>query len=630
MTVSRSPALYWLPSDPDWRDRVKAARRAEAVAWPELVALAKQRLDFLATTMLDTLLQRGFPQPPPEGAGRPVRLAVLGSSTLSHLHAGIRVAALRRDLHVSTYENAFGQYRQELADPRSDLHAFAPDTILFALDPWHLTAGVREAATADAVDALLEAVTADLVASWRQARQAFGCRVLQQTVVPAFEPLLGGNEQRLPGSRADFVRRLNHALRGLADSEGVDLVAIDQRIAADGLEAWHDIGLWHRSKQEISPAAAPGYGELVGRILAAAQGRSAKCLVLDLDNTIWGGVIGDDGVAGLQLGQGSAIGEAFVAVQDYAKALSDRGVILAVVSKNDEANAFEAFDRHPEMVLKRDNIACFLANWSDKASNLRAVATSLNIGLDSLVFLDDNPFERNLVRQELPMVAVPEVTDEPALYPRTLAAAGYFESIGVTAEDSARGAQYQGNLARASERAAATDLPAYLRSLDMKLIWRRFDHDGLARIVQLANKTNQFNLTTRRYTDTEILAVLDDDRALGLQFRVVDRYGDNGIIALVIGRLGDDGVLDIETWLMSCRVLGREIEAATLNVLAAQAAAMGAHALSGEYLPTAKNGMVRDHYTRLGFASAPSGDGRYTLELDRFAARDVPVSCQQG
>lgn len=631
--TSGAPILHWLPVDPEWRTAVRSASRSEDVTWQKIVALANNRLDFLATTMLDGVLQRHFSAPPAMLATNPIRLAVLGSSTLTHLHAGIRVAGVRRGLHITTYDGDFGQYRQELADPSSGLHRFAPTAILFALDSRHLTAGIGAAATQADARSALDAAKTSLISLWRQARAAFGCRVLQQTAVPVFDNLLGSNEHRLHGSRADFIRRLNDELREAADAEGVDLVAIDRRAGLDGLDAWYDAGLWHRSKQEISPAASPMYGELVARVLAAQQGRSYKCLVLDLDNTLWGGVIGDDGIAGVQLGQGSAAGEAFVAVQDYAKALAARGVILAVVSKNDEANALEAFERHPEMVLRRDDIAAFVANWSDKATNIRAVANTLNIGLDSLVFLDDNPFERNLVRQELPMVAVPEVPDDPALFPRVIADAGYFEGVGITAEDLDRGAQYQGNLSREAERAVATDLPAYLRSLDMILSWRRFDREGLPRVVQLINKTNQFNLTTRRYGHEEVDAMVDDERIVGLQFRLQDKFGDNGVIAIVIGRLLSGGEMAIDSWLMSCRVLGRDVEAATLNVLAEQAAALGASRLVGDYLPTAKNGMVHDLYTRLGFSAVPhpqEGASRHALSLENFRGRNSFVTLKQG
>lgn len=628
--MSIAPALYWLPEKPGWRSAAQDFRKSPT--WAAAVALADARLDFVRTDMLDGLVRDAFQDAPQAEAAASVRLAVLGSSTLTHLMAGIRVAALRRGVHLTTYEGDYGQYRQALNDADSGLGAFNPTAILFAFDPWHVTAGIHPGLTTKDVDLLFDSVTETIAACWRTARENFGCAILQQTILPTFAPLLGSNEQRLAGSRAGFVRRLNAWLSAQSRAQGVELVALDERAAADGLDAWHDPALWYRSKQEISPAAAPIYGELVVRVLAALQGRSRKCLVLDLDNTIWGGVVGDDGVDGLVLGQGSALGEAFTAVQTYARDLAARGVVLAVCSKNDEANAFEAFDRHPEMVLRRGDIACFAVNWSDKAANLRAVAGELNIGLDSLVFLDDNPAERDLVRRELPMVAVPEIGDDPALYPRTIADAGYFESTGVTADDRERTRQYRGNRQRDAARETATDMPSYLKGLEMRMLWRPFDRVGLARIVQLINKTNQFNLTTRRYTEKQASDLMTDPRALTLQIRLIDTFGDNGIVAIVIGRLVGN-TLEIDTWLMSCRVLGRQVEAATLNLIAEQALKMGAARLIGEYRPSAKNGMVRDHYRKLGFADIgadSAGHAKSMRDLSDFAPLESFIAIEEG
>ena len=348
---------------------------------------------------------------------------------------------------------------------------------------------------------------------------------------------------------------------------------------------------------------------------------------------MWGGVVGDDGVEGLVLGQGSALGEAYVAFQEYVRELSRRGIILAVCSKNDEANALEPFEKHPEMVLKRGDIASFFANWSDKAGNIRAIANELNIGLDAIVFIDDNPVERNLVRRELPMVAVPEVSDDPTSYPQTLADAGYFEGLAVTDDDRARTQQYQGNRARAVLQASSTDLSSYLRSLSMELIWRRFDKIGLQRTVQLINKTNQFNLTTRRYTEEDVLRLMQDERSFGLQLRLIDRFGDNGIIGIVIGRMNGDVDLHIDTWLMSCRVLGRQVEPTTLNLVAAQARRLGAGRLIGEYIPTKKNGMVKDHYQKLGFSlveSSSEGGNTNVLDLTGFVPAETFIQVREG
>ncbi|MBN9507596.1 MAG: HAD family hydrolase [Alphaproteobacteria bacterium] len=627
-------SLHWLPEVKDWRERLRALSADSERAWTNAVGLANARLDFVRTNGLDEALRRTIGADPPGGlAARPVRLAILGSSTFAHLHPSLRIAGVRRNMHVTVYENDYGQYWQELFDVGSALHAFKPTVVLLALDAQHLAAGVSAAMDADAVAAELQDVTERVRACWQMIRDAFGCQILFQMPLPVHPPLLGANEHRLPGSHAAFIARLGEALRPMADAAGVDLLALDARAALDGLAAWHDPALWHRAKQEVSPAAAPMYGELVLRLIAARLGRSAKCLVLDLDNTLWGGVIGDDGLDGIVLGQGSALGEAYAAFQAYARELARRGVILAVCSKNDEAVALEAFERHPEMVLRRADIASFVANWSDKAGNIRAIAQELNIGLDALVFIDDNPFERTLVRQELPMVAVPEVTDDPAGFARTLADAGYFETLWVTDDDRARTVQYQGNRAREALRTSATDLPTYLRGLEMQLRWRRFDATGLQRVVQLINKTNQFNLTTRRYTEAEVQDLMQDPRAFGLQLRLIDRFGDNGIIAILIGRLGADGDLAIDTWLMSCRVLGRQVEPASLNLIAAEARRLGAARLVGAYVPTAKNGMVKDHYAKLGFteiARAADGASKSVLDLAAFAPIETFIDVAEG
>ena len=624
--------LRWLPMAQDWRARLRSLDAADDV-WSTAVALANTRLDFLRTNALDASVRRLVRMAPAGLGTRPVRLAVLGSSTLSHLLPAIRVAGLRRNIHVETCGGDYGQYLQELIDPGSALYAFKPDTILLAFDAVHLTQGVHAAMSASDANAALAERCATIERCWQQARDALGCHVMQQTVLDVFPPRLGNHEQRLAGAKSRFVMRLNQARREMADSHGADLVSVDSSAARDGLHAWHDPALWHRSKQEVTPARAPSYGELVGRLLAARQGRSFKCLVLDLDNTLWGGVIGDDGMDGIVLGQGSPLGEGFVSVQDYAKDLARRGVILAVSSKNDECNALEPFEKHPDMVLRRADIASFQANWTDKAANLRAIAAELGIGLDSLVFLDDNPFERNFVREQLPMVAVPEVPDDdPALVPSVLADAGYFESAGITAEDRERTAQYQENRARTALQASAGDLDSYLRALQMRMVWNRFDSLGRSRVVQLIGKTNQFNLTTRRHTDADIAAIMADPESFGLQIRLLDRFGDNGIIGIVIGRTTQPGTILLDTWLMSCRVLGRGVERTTLNLVAGVARAMGAETLVGEYVATKKNGMVRDHYRNLGFtvvAETESGSTA-TLDLRRFTPQQSFIDVTEG
>jgi FkbH-like protein len=318
---------------------------------------------------------------------------------------------------------------------------------------------------------------------------------------------------------------------------------------------------------------------------------------------------------GILLGQGSALGEAFLSIQRYAVDLSKRGVVLAVCSKNDEANALLPFEKHPEMLLRRSHIACFVANWHDKAANLRVIAERLNLGLDSLVFLDDNPFERNQVRKELPMVSVPELPEDPALFVQCLAEAGYFEATSLTTEDLDRSQNYLANQKRDDFKNSTSDMAGYLAGLNMSLHWGAFSLLDLKRVVQLINKTNQFNLTTRRYSEEDVLEFIKNPNFLTLQFRLVDRFGDNGIIGLIIAKLGAGGVkeMHLETWLMSCRVLGRGVEKAMLYVLSEECRKRGIFHLIGEYQPTPKNGMVADHYRTLGFSQLESGGELNTL-----------------
>jgi len=610
--------LYWLPKQTTTADQLRKLASAASVEWSELTRLAAERLDFVQTNRLDKIFTKHFTavNPPLELSAKPVRLAVLSSSTTDHLLPAIRVAGLRRGMFVTTAIGDYGQYLQELGDPNSKIIAFDPTAILFAFDAQHLFGNAGFATSAEDGRALVENALQRVCNAWKLARERFKGLIIQQSVLPTAPGIIGGNEHRFPGSLASLIDSLNTGLRSLADAEGVALLSLDKVLMSDGLAAWHDPGLWHRAKQEISPIAAPAFGDLVMRLIAAQVGRSAKCLVLDLDNTLWGGVIGDDGLEGIKLGQGSAVGEAFVAFQSFARDLSRRGIILAVCSKNDEENARSPFAKHPDMVLKNEDIACFVANWSDKAGNLRSIAEQLNIGIDALVFADDNPFERNIVRRELPMVAVPELPEDPSLYARCISDAGYFEALQITKDDLQRSGQYRANTQRELLKASHTDLVGYLKSLQMELRWAPFDRLGLQRIVQLINKTNQFNLTTKRYTEQEVLAVMDDPEALTLQLRLVDCFGDNGIIGIVIGKPQGQTLL-LDTWLMSCRVLGRQVEEATMNLTVEEANRLEKNILVGEYLPSKKNGMVREHYKKLKFGlKEEKSDGSTLWQLN--------------
>ena len=627
--------LSWLPRHPECSKQmalVKKASREES--WDLLTALARHDLNFLETLQVDQVLKGKFGEAPPSSLPtQPIRLALLSSSTVDQLLPGIRLGGLRRNLWISTYVTDYGQSLQELMDPRSRLHQFKPTVVLIALDAWRLFGTQPLGLTEEAASAQLKQALDQVQNLWRLSREKLGCQIIQQTPLPLHQPLMGQNEQRLPDSPAHLLSVFNERLRNMADGQKVDLLDLNGWASREGLKAWHDPVLWNQAKQEVSPVAGPMYGDLVGRILAAQQGRSFKCLVLDLDHTLWGGMIGDDGLEGIELGQGSAVGEAYAAFQRFVRDLKSRGVILAVCSKNDEVTALEPFDRHPEMVLKRSDIACFLANWKDKATNLKEIAKRLNIGLDSLVFVDDNPFERNQVREALPMVAVPELPEDPAFYSHGLASAGYFESLSLTSDDLARSEQYQNNLERAQFQASFTDMSAYLQGLGMKLLWGPFDPISLPRVTQLIHKTNQFNLTTRRYSEGQVAQFASRPDAVTLCCRLTDRFGDNGIIGVMIAldQKGGDWLVDI--WLMSCRVLGRGVEQAMLDLLSAEVVKKGGRRLIGEYLPTAKNGMVKGLYPDLGFEpmeGGPTGPNRWELSLNVQKRFEYHIECVKG
>jgi FkbH-like protein len=618
--------LSWLPLKTDWNAHFQAAKQkpfAEATA--DLLALANSRIDLIGTQKLDKYLQQNADAARDSlSSARPVRLAILSSCTTTHLIPSIRVGAFRRGVWADIYEAPYSMMTQELANPASGLHQFKPDVVLFSLDA-NYVAGSAGATAQSAID--------DMRRLWKMAKEIPGCTVIQQTLLPVLPRVAGSNEHRFFNSPNAILSAVNSALRSAAEEDGVHLLAIDEYSSRAGVAAWHDPTLWLRAKQEIHPGIAHIYGDLLGRLLATLRGKSYKCLVLDLDNTVWGGVIGDDGLDGIVLGQGNAVGEAHVALQRYAKRLAERGIILAVCSKNDEANARLPFERHPDMVLRSGDIACFIANWQDKATNLRTIAKTLNIGLDSLVFADDNPFERNLIRQELPMVAVPELPEDAALYVDAISDGGFFEALTLTSEDLARTQQYQANAERERMKDTTTDLAGYLGSLQMELHWSPFDSVGLSRITQLINKSNQFNLTTRRYTEAEVAAMMDNPGYLTLQLRLTDRFGDNGMIAVIIGRVQPGATLDLDTWLMSCRVLGRQVEEATLNLIVACAQSLDIRHVRGTYLPTAKNGMVKDHYGRLGFQQVSGevdGNSRWLLEVGEYAPATTFIKTVEG
>ncbi len=622
--------LEWLlPPPADFRPRVRALRDAIAAgsldgAEAELTALANfalglSQLEQLAKTA------RAYAAVAPKGALRRMRLGLLGSGTQDMLPPALVATGLRHNLLLDVVIADYGSALQAACDPDSTFRASDPDFVLVSSD-YRTLDFARFSASADEAAAKVEFAASTLKTMLSGLKAWVRDGVLFQTVVPPMEPLFGSLDIAQAQSGYAMVGALNAEIAAWAAAGDVTVVDVARAAAWVGLEHWEDEAYWHMAKAPFSLRLVPFYADLVVRVLGAIAGKARKCLVLDLDNTLWGGVIGDDGVEGIVLGQGSAGGEAFLAIQQLAKRLRQRGVILAVCSKNEHEAAMKPFLEHPEMVLAEADIAVFHANWTDKAANLRAIAETLEIGIDALVFLDDNPAERAQVRRELPMVAVPELPEDPALYPRTLMAGGWFEAVSFVEEDAGRADDYRAQ-AKRRELASTSDVAGYLASLDMVCTLKPFDAVNRARISQLANKSNQFNLTTRRYTETQIGAAETDPALFTLQVRLADRFGDSGMISVIIFRR-EGGRWVNETWLMSCRVLGRRVQEAVLAEVARAARAEGAQVLVGEYIPTEKNRMVAGHYEKLGFAKVGDDAGRTTweLRLADYAAPDLPMT----
>lgn len=556
----------------------------------------------------------------------PFRLLIVASNTANHLADALAGSALRSGILLDVVVAEYEAPETWLTANAASLAASAPDATLLALDrkALNLKAVTGDAASADAaISQALERLGGIADAF----RKTTGTAVIVETLAPdPADPQLS-MDAWLPGSPRNLIAEFNARLARY--SREMSLLLFDTAALADlaGHAAWHPGRYWFIAKYPFALAVLPLYAHRLAQLLAAMVGKSRRVLVLDCDNTLWGGIIGDDGIGGIALGSGNAKGEAHLAIQRMALHYRERGIVLCVSSKNTDAIAREVFREHPEMLIREDHIALFAINWQDKASNIKAMADTLELGLDSFVFLDDNPAERKQVRDTLPAVAVPELPADPSLWLPVFQAAAYFEQVSFSAEDKKRAEFYQANAKRAVQAQQFGDHDAFLKSLHMRMTVAPFDAVGRARIAQLISKSNQFNLTTRRYSEAEVAALEADPAVETLQIRLDDIFGDNGMISTVICRRAADA-WDIDTWIMSCRVLGRSVEQAVLGVIARRAREAGAQTLTGRYAPTAKNGLVKDHYAKLGFgrvSEAAGGETRWSLDLAGYQPREVPI-----
>jgi FkbH-like protein len=629
MTVSSLYSeLQWLPRPPqDFSSLLKTAGRPWETLGTNLQSVAGFGLNLNQLTKLAKAIGNARSEGKSLHPLVPFRLAIMSNSTFDMILPALVGSAARHGVALEIIQPSYDQVVQEALTPGSKVNRSKPDAVLFALDyralPLKLSLGDPEAssATVQGVLGYLQALREGIKANSK-------ALCIFQTFAPPAETLFGSLDRALPGTIRNLIACINQELAAYVLGSGDVLLDVAGMAETVGLANWHDPQLWNLGKFSFSDEFIPLYGDHVGRCVAAIRGKSRKVLVLDLDNTVWGGVIGDDGLEGIKVAQGDACGEAHLAVQRLALDLRQRGIVLAVSSKNTDSVAREPFEKHPEMLLKLNHIAVFQANWNDKATNIQAIAEELSLGLDAMVFLDDNPVERGLVRKLLPQVAVPELPQDPAGYARTLAAAGYFESLVFANEDLKRAGFYQDNAKRASLQKQVGGVDAYLASLDMTITFHPFEATSRARIVQLINKSNQYNLTTRRYTEPEILDAENDPEVFTLQVRLADIFGDNGMISVVICRPDEPGVWEIDTWLMSCRVLGRKVEHMVLCEILKHARVAGIYKLAGVYKPTDRNKLVFDHYTKLGFSKVleeDSGLTQWELMVERAVPESAPM-----
>lgn len=554
-----------------------------------------------------------------------VNIGIVSNATTKLIAPSLVGSALRYGISLTIEQAEYNQVAQTAFSTETVFTGKALSSILVAIDyrglPLSPTPGDRVAADQNVQDCLtyIKSVIQSL-------RTNTGAQIILQNLAPPEEKLFGSYEGRLPGTLSWLVTRLNCELDCLISDDTfiLDVAGLASNV---GLSNWHDPTLWNIGKLPFSNRYAPIYADYLCRILAAKLGKSRRCLILDLDNTLWGGVIGDDGLNGILIGNGDPTAEAHLHVQRTALDIHNRGIVLAVSSKNEDSTARIPFLEHPDMLLREHHVAVFQANWSDKASNIRAIAETLSLGLESMVFLDDNPAERMQVRKELPEVAVPELPDDPSLFSRTLIAAGYFEAIAFSEEDQKRASFYQDNIKRVQILNQSSDMVTYLKSLEMEMISTPFDATGRARIVQLISKSNQFNLTTKRYSEVEVKNIEESSEFYTRQIRLTDALGDNGMIGVTICKK-NESIWVIDTWLMSCRVLGRRVEEAALLDIVTNAKKSGACKLIGTYCPTPRNIIVKDHYRKLGFTKTACTEGSetWTLDLTQYIPPELPIS----
>ncbi len=552
------------------------------------------------------------------------KIAVLGGSTTHDIVSVLELFLLDFGIEPEFYESEFGLYYEDAMFGEA-LGEFAPDLIFVHTSRRNITGLPAPADSPEFVSELLEAQYSRLENMWDHLLKTFRCPVIQNNFELPFYRLLGSRDAWDHRGHTNFISRLNMKLCEYACSHEDFYINDINYLSADyGLLKWTDPFYWHMYKYCLNLDAVPAFSYNLACIIKSIYGMNKKALVLDLDNTLWGGVVGDDGVDGIEIGHETPMGQVYSEFQAYLKELAGYGIILNVDSKNDEENALAGL-RHPEGTLRPEDFICIKANWEPKDINFTEIAGELNILPESMVFIDDNPAERAIVTGQAPGVCAP-LMDAPEHYITAIDRCGFFEASKLSKDDLSRNDMYRANARRAKLQKSFGSYEDYLLSLEMSARIRPFEQVYIPRIAQLTNKSNQFNLTTRRFTEPEMQAAMEDPEVITLYGRLTDKFGDNGVISVVMGRKDRD-TLHITLWLMSCRVLKRNMEHAMLDELVKAAGAAGVRTLRGYYYRTQKNGMVRDFYKDFGFAlvSSEGEDTVWELPIEGYVPKNTVI-----
>lgn len=552
-----------------------------------------------------------------------VKLAILGDSATQYLAAALKGKAFFEGISLLILDSDYDQIELQVRDPSSELYTFAPDIILLSMCTEKLYSRFGSLNTEDRM--IFSETMMEIIKSyWSAIRENSRAPVIQFNFPEYDDRVFGSYGFKMRASFIFQLRKLNYLLaEACADSNDIFPVDISFLQNIHGRDAVSNTKLYYIAKMSLITEVLPDVAALTVDVIKALKGVINKCVVVDLDNTIWGGVIGDDGIDGIELGE-FGNGPAFTALQAWLKELRNRGIILGVCSKNNEDTAKEPFEKHPEMILRPEDISIFVANWQNKDTNIRYIQQTLNIGMDSIVFLDDNPFERDLVRNAHPEITVPELPEDPAEYVSYISSLNLFETASYSETDKTRAEQYRAEAIRAELMHDNESFEDYLKKLNMTAEAKPFDSFHFPRIAQLTQRSNQFNLRTIRYTESDIEGIAADPGKLSIYFTMCDKFGDYGLVSVVILDIKPDQSLFIDTWLMSCRVLKRGMEEFIVNRIIACAKENGFTKVVGEYIPTAKNSMTAKLYEQMGFT--PIGDGMYEVKVEEYSAQKTFVT----